>query len=162
MLDACSYEDAAKILMECGYPDMSGLKAPEVEDKLAQHRSEIFEELFQLAPEKAVINVFRLKYDYHNIKVLVKAEGVNASGEHILSTSGRIKRLPLPKPLIMRTYRFVPMYVGAAMEQAKDILARTGNPQLSDLAVDKIYFEEFMARRRTLATNSLWTTAGSS
>lgn len=155
MLDACSFDEAAKILMECGYPDMSGLKAPEVEERLAEHRSAVFEELSQLAPEKAIIDIFRLKYDYHNIKVLVKAQGANANGEHLLSSSGRIKPFTLTEAFNNEDYRFVPSYVGVAMEQAKDILARTGNPQLADLAVDSIYFEEFMKLAKGLSDRFL-------
>ena len=42
MLDAASFEDAAKILTDCGYPDMSQMAAAEVEQVLAEHRSQIF------------------------------------------------------------------------------------------------------------------------
>ena len=35
MLDAASFEDAAKLLTDCGYPDMSGFTAAEVERTLA-------------------------------------------------------------------------------------------------------------------------------
>ena len=51
MLDAASFEDAAKILTDCGYADMSQMTAGEIEEALAQHRSEIFEELGKTAPD---------------------------------------------------------------------------------------------------------------
>ena len=41
MLDAASCEDAAKLLTDCGYPDMSHSTAAEVEKTLAERRSEI-------------------------------------------------------------------------------------------------------------------------
>ena len=40
MLDAASFEDAAKILTDCGYPDMSRFTAAEVEQALAEHRGQ--------------------------------------------------------------------------------------------------------------------------
>ena len=43
MLDAASYEDAAKILTDCGYPDMAQMSADEVEESLAARRSAIFD-----------------------------------------------------------------------------------------------------------------------
>ena len=51
MLDAASYEDAAKILTDCGYPDMAQMSAGEVEESLAARRSAIFDELGKLVPD---------------------------------------------------------------------------------------------------------------
>lgn len=45
MLDADSYEDAAKLVEECGYRDMSGMNAFEVDRALSEHRSAVFREL---------------------------------------------------------------------------------------------------------------------
>ena len=48
MLEASSYEDAAKQLGDCGYADMSQMNAKEVEAYLSERRSEIFAELDRL------------------------------------------------------------------------------------------------------------------
>ena len=50
MLEAGSYEDAAKQLGDCGYADMSQMNAKEVEAYLSERRSEIFAELTALPP----------------------------------------------------------------------------------------------------------------
>ena len=90
MLDAASYEDAAKILTDCGYPDMSQMGADEVEQALAARRSEIFDELGKLAPDKELVDLFKLKYDYHNAKAILKAEAMGSDCRRLLSDSGRV------------------------------------------------------------------------
>ena len=41
MLDAPSFEEAAKLLTDCGYEDMSSMSAGEIETALAEHRAEV-------------------------------------------------------------------------------------------------------------------------
>ena len=78
MLDAASFEDAAKILADCGYEDMSSMNAKQVESALSAHRDKVFGELASCVPDKAIVDIFRVKYDYHNAKVLIKAEAVGS------------------------------------------------------------------------------------
>jgi V/A-type H+-transporting ATPase subunit C len=145
MLDAPDFEECTKLLVDCGYPDLSGMTAREIETALAEHKAEILEELTRLCPEKAFCNIFRLKYDYHNAKTLIKAEGVGLDPETIhgiLSDAGTVPPQMLADAYYQERYMDLPSMLGRAMEEAKKILARTGNPQLSDFALDRAYFAE--------------------
>ena len=71
MIDAREESEALKVLTECGYGGAEGLRAQDVERVLATARAETFQELSTAAPDPRVVDVFRLKYDYHNAKVLV-------------------------------------------------------------------------------------------
>ncbi|NCB51739.1 MAG: V-type ATP synthase subunit C [Clostridia bacterium] len=150
MLSAESFAEAAKLLVDGGYEDMSGADAGGIDAALSQHRKEIFDEIYRLVPEKALVDVFRLKYDYHNAKVLIKAEGAGTSGEHIFSDSGRVNLRTLKDAYHEDDFRFVPLLLGKAMAEAKSVLARTGNPQLADFVVDKAYFAEMLTMAETL------------
>ena len=145
MLDAASYEDAAKILTDCGYPDLSQMKADEVEQALAERRSAIFDELGKLSPDKELVDLFKLKYDYHNAKAIIKAEAMGSDCRRLLSDSGRI-----PGEKLLEIYNedkriLLPEKLADAMAEAKAVLARTANPQLSDFVLDKAYFDELRA-----------------
>ena len=70
MIDAREESEALKVLTECGYGGAEGLRAQDVERVLATARAETFQELSTAAPDPRVVDVFRLKYDYHNAKVL--------------------------------------------------------------------------------------------
>ena len=52
MLDAASFEEAAKLLTDCGYEDMSAMSASEIDAFLARRRAECFNELEGMCPEK--------------------------------------------------------------------------------------------------------------
>ena len=74
MIDLPNFEECAKTLVENGYDDMSRMSLKQIEDSLARRRADIFHEMEGLVPDSAVLDLFRLKYDYHNVKVLIKSE----------------------------------------------------------------------------------------
>ncbi len=155
MLDAASFEDAAKILTDCGYPDMSRCTAAEVEQALAEHRAEVFDELARLSPDKELVDVFKLKYDYHNAKAIIKAEAVNTDAMRLLSDAGRVPGEKLMELYNEERYSQLPPVLGRAMAEAKSLLARTANPQLSDFVLDKAYFAELNALAESLNSDFL-------
>ena len=145
MLDVASFDECAKLLTDCGYADMSAMSAKEIEAYLSTHRDEVFAELEKLAPDKAVVDVFKLKYDYHNAKAVIKAEAVGQDAERLLSRSGRVSPEVLTRCYFDEKLSELPMVLGGAIEEAKGVLARTANPQLADFILDKAYFAELRA-----------------
>jgi len=142
MLDAPAFDDAAKLLLECGYPDMSGMKMTELEGVLQKHRSDVFNELSSYKYAVDIVDLFRMKYDYHNVKVLVKSAGANADASYLLSESGSVGIKELTEAFISGQRGDLPPPIASAIESAAGILSRTGNPQLSDIEIDKVYFAE--------------------
>jgi V/A-type H+-transporting ATPase subunit C len=155
MLSADTFGEAAKLLAESGYEDMSGFDANGIDAALARHRKAVLDEMLRFVPEKEIVDIFRLKYDYHNAKVLIKAEGAGTSGEHILSDSGRVSIRALEDAFHEDDYRFIPLTLGKAIEEAKSVLARTGNPQTADFVVDKAYFAEMLEMAKALDSRFL-------
>ncbi len=137
MLTASDWAECARLTEECGYPDMSGLNAAGIETALREHREEVFSELASLAPDKALVDIFRCKYDYHNAKTLIKAEGANVDGLYLLSGSGRVPAQTFCDAYHEEEYGDLPPALAAATAEARGIFARTGNPQLVDFALDR-------------------------
>lgn len=144
VLSAGSFDDAAKLLQESGWPDMTGLNAEGVDKALSARRSEIFAELERTIPEREVVDVFRTKYDYHNAKALIKGEGVGVDAGHILSGSGTVPADKLTEAFREEDYRDIPPVLARAMAEAKGVLARTDNPQAADFVLDKAYFAQLL------------------
>lgn len=142
MLTAPSYEDAAKVLADWGFEDMSDYNSAQVEKFLNDRRAAIFAEIASREPEKGAAEVFELKYDYHNAKVIIKSRAAGVSGEHMLSACGRVSPRVMAEAYESDDYRFLPGRLGGAMAEARGILARTNNPQLADFCLDKAYFAE--------------------
>ena len=150
MLDAPGFEDAAKMLTESGYEDMSQMTVKQIETALSERRAAVFHELETLVPDTAALDLFRLKYDYHNAKVLIKSEAMHRHDASLLSNSGRIAPDVMQKRFQEDRLRDLPGELGSASEEGRVLLSRSANPQLSDFLLDKAYFHEMNALAEAL------------
>lgn len=142
MLSFGNFEEAAGVLRELGWPDMSEMDRAGVDAALSKRREEIFAEMAKLCPDQELIDLFRLRYDYHNAKALIKAQAMGLESGDLLSDSGRVELGKLKEAFITEDCRFIPQILGKAMLEARDVLAKTGNPQLADFVLDKANYEE--------------------
>lgn len=149
MLDASTPADAAKVLVECGYPEAEEVTVDSVNEMLSQARQRTFDDLYLFAPDRNIIDVFRIKYDYHNAKVLLKSEarGVDAGG--LLVDTGRVPPEELREHVRASDFRGLPGHLARAIAQARDTLGSTGDPQLSDFVLDRAYFEDMFDLARS-------------
>ena len=146
MLAAPSFQEAAKLLCDCGYEDMSACSASGVDEALTRRRAAVFAELAGMSPHSEVVDIFRVKYDYHNLKTLVKAKAMGVDGGHILSDCGRVPAEKLAEAVSGEEgLGSLPEDMAAAYEAAESIINRTANPQLADFELDRRYFAELGA-----------------
>ena len=89
MLSAPSFAEAAKLLVDCGYEDMSSADATGIDAALSRRRAAVFTELSGMVPQPEAVDIFRLKYDYHNLKVLVKSAAAGVDGSICSPGCGR-------------------------------------------------------------------------
>jgi V/A-type H+-transporting ATPase subunit C len=144
LISAELFDDAARNLTEFGYPDMSGYTSSAVCSALESYRSKVFEELTQLLPQKEIVRIFCAKYDYHNIKVIVKGGFDNSEINHMLSKAGNVSAAQLLDAFTTGDFHFIPKALANAAVSASGILTQTGNPQLADIAVDRAYFADIL------------------
>lgn len=156
MTDAPSYEEAAKILADCGYNDMSKLNLDELGEALNAHLSSEMEEVKRFAPDKKVVDMFLLKYDYHNIKVMLKSEAMGLDAENLYSATGRISPEKLEYAYKEQSYREIEPIMAKAIVDAGEVLARTANPQKADFILDKAYFEELTSIAKELDVDFIY------
>jgi V/A-type H+-transporting ATPase subunit C len=138
-----TFEDAARMVAEAGYEDMSGMNSRQINDALARHLSDELNEIRALVPDESLLDLCRMKYGYHNAKVLVKSKGDINANAHLFSDAGRysIEHLKQVYDSDEGNFPLPPVYAGAIRE-AKQALARTNNPMLADFILDKAYFSE--------------------
>jgi len=142
MLEARTDDEAAKVLSECGYGEVSMASANDLERVLAESRGGLFAAFESIAPDRALINVFRAKYDYHNLKAIIKSEALSGDAEDLLIDSGRVKAKALLDMLRQDDLRNMPTAMKNAALEARDVLLRTSDPQLSDVLLDNACFKE--------------------
>lgn len=142
MLEARTNEDAAKVLSECGYQGLEPLTAQALEHSLAAARQETFSELAAMAPNPQIVDVFRMKYDYHNAKAVIKCTALNQDAARLLIDAGRVPAARLQESVQRGDYSEVPDALRRAMEEAADVLSATGDPQRCDFVLDRAYYAE--------------------
>ncbi len=145
MLEASGFEESAKLLGDCGYEDLSGLSAAGIDAALSERRAAIFAEVEKLVPDKELVELFRLKYDYHNAKAVLKGEAMGVDPLRLMSSSGRVAPEKLKDAYDEERISDLPPVLGAAMVEAGSTLARTANPQLADFDLDRACFAEMEA-----------------
>lgn len=142
MLDARSVEEAAKVPVECGYPEFDDLSPGGIEKTLSAMRADTVADLRKQCPDPAIVDVFSLQYDYHNAKALVKAAPLGEDPAPLLIDAGRYPAKDLAEDFdrgdrLPGTKTFV-----NAVGEAKAVLANTGDPQKADMVLDRAYYAE--------------------
>ena len=132
LLTAGDMAACSQLLSELGYEpihDEASLQA-----SLKQQREAVFSDIARFMPEPELLDVFRLKYDYHNIKTLLK----DRSGGRLLMDAGCISAADMERQYAESgNWQFLPKEMADAAKEAGDVLAETGNPQRSDFILDR-------------------------
>lgn len=142
MLEARSNEDAAKVLSECGYEGLEPLSAAALERSLAANRRDTFAELSSMAPNPGIVDVFRMKYDYHNAKALVKCMATGQDPQRLLIDAGRVSADRFREMVQRGELGELPDMLRRGVEEAQEKLSATGDPQRCDFTLDLYYYEE--------------------
>ena len=145
MIEAKDHAEAAKVLSECGYGELSEVTGAALEQTLSEAQTAVFRDLRSAVPDPALIDVFQIKYDYHNAKVLIKAEAKNADPTRLMMGGGRYDPETLRDAYRRDDLRDYSDAFRAAVARAKEALASTDDPQLCDFILDKVCYEELSA-----------------
>ena len=145
VLEAKTGEEAVKLLQECGYPELNADDPEAMDAALSAAREAMLADLSDGVPDPRYIDVFKLKYDYHNIKALLKAEVMGVDPDHLLMDMGRVRAADLKEALRSGGLDSLPPMLAAAAAEAKEILDTTRDPQLSDIALDRWYYRDMAA-----------------
>ena len=155
MLDARSADEAAKVLAECGYGDLPSLTPTVIERALSQARQGLLAELRKVAPDQRLLDVFCIKYDYHNIKVLIKAAARGVDGAQLLLDAGRYDLAQLREDFEKGELSHTSPTFRAAAEQAREALSQTGDPKKADFILDRAYYEELLQAAKDTGSSFL-------
>ena len=133
LLEARTDEDAAKLLQESGYGDLDASRPEALDAALSDVRAETFRDLADGAPDTRYLDFFRVRYDYHNAKAVVKAAALGTNPGAMFSGLGRVSA----EELAAAEPDSLPGQLGPAIAEAREILETTRDPQLSDIALDR-------------------------
>ena len=142
MLAAPTAQEAGKILQECGYPPLDPAHPEEMDAALSRVREQTLAELAGGAPDARYVDLFKLKYDYHNIKSLLKAQALGVPCDSMLVELGRVETGLLRRAVQEGAWGELPDTLAAAAAEGKQVLDTTRDPQMSDIVLDGWYYRE--------------------
>ncbi len=145
MLEAKSAEDAAQVLTDCGYPELTPLSLSTLYAALAAEQRRVYADFAPFVPTPALLDVFKVRYDYHNVKVLLKATATQNDPQPLLMDLGRVPAAELSQKLNASDLRGLPPILQAAVTQARETLGTTRDPQLADFILDNAYYQDMFA-----------------
>ena len=155
MSEARTPEDALKLLSESGWPEIASPTMAAVEEVLSSRRSEAFALIRSLAPDKRLPDVFLIKYDYHNLKTLLKGEATGDDAGDLQIESGRFPVRQLRLMLQEDSFSAMSRQMAESIVEARDVLARTQDPQLLDLILDKAMYADMLDMAESLNSKFL-------
>lgn len=138
--DAASTQEALRMISQNSDYDFSALRRPEdYEDVVKAELRRVYEMAYKLAkhyPE--TVEIIGCKYDYHNVKVALKAkyQGVSGGLPFVEATPVAPKEIAA----IVEKYdskSSLPAHILEAVREGSAAFERTNNPQMIDIALDK-------------------------
>lgn len=155
MLDARTSDEAAKVLTECGYAELTQLTPSTLDAMLSQAREETCRELSEAVPNPGLVDVFRIKYDYHNAKVLIKSQAMGSDPARLLVQGGRYDPEELREAFEKEDLGGCTETFRASLAGARDALAASSDPQSADLLLDRAYYAEMLAAAQATKSSFL-------
>lgn len=142
VIESPDAHDAAKAISQSSEYDFSAIVKPEdYEAVLSSELKKAYKSLYNVAPDKSVIDIVLAKYDYHNIKVALKSKYLGSNNESLyidytLTAPSDIQDVILNgvKP------EKLPAHLAEAIITAETAYAAGNNPQSIDISLDKHMF----------------------
>ena len=141
LIDSAGIDDALKALGETSYSQwLTG--SAKFDKAIDAELLATCEELEKFVPDKELIDLFRLPYDFHNVKVLLKGLFKVRGGEldgrryDLLSKMGTIDTEELTNAIETEEYGFLPYGLTDIIPQCWQLWDTTKNAQAVELLLD--------------------------
>ncbi len=141
LAEASSFAECLKLLREAGYPSAEA----GYEHMLAQEQAALYAFLREISPVQETFDIFLVRSDYHNLKVLLKAEYLGENHDDLLKDMGRFPPERMRRAVAERRFSDMPAIMEAAVQEAVAAFDKTGDPQASDMVLDRAAFSEMTA-----------------
>lgn len=152
MKDASTPEEVLRILGETEYSTSLGSlkKREDYEIILSEELKKLYKLMYEVAPEKELINIFSIRYDYHNIKVLLKGKYSGKDYKNSLIDSGTIPTAKLQDYMKNSNYRDLLPIIREAIEVTQKDYSDSKDGQRIDIILDRYLYKDMLNRANNL------------
>lgn len=142
MVDAPAAADVLKMLSEQEFGAEVDLADPrDYERMLHKELALAYQIIRSITPDQEATDLFLLKYDIHNLKVLLKARYLEEDPSLLLSDNGTIPVDTLKNAASSKDYRWLPSFMKEALDGLENALSLKVDPQKIDTALDNAYYD---------------------
>ncbi|MBU7025350.1 MAG: V-type ATP synthase subunit C [Theionarchaea archaeon] len=137
MAEASTAAEAVKILSETSYADLEGADIPTIENVLQEELRKVYDLAQHTSPKREITDLIQLKYDFHNAKVLLKAETASREPAYLVPLG--IVDIEKLKKALKERLKDLPAPLAHAVEAARLMYEETGDAQTIDFVMDSEY-----------------------
>ncbi|NPV69726.1 MAG: V-type ATP synthase subunit C [Firmicutes bacterium] len=164
LVEADSVEEAFRILAETEYSEVLSAagNSTDFESVLALELKRVYEYVRRFSPDPALLDVLALRFDLHNLKVLLKEKYLGGARFPAAMMGGGSLDVDAAREAVFSgTYSKLPEDYATVVERAARSLEETGDPQVIDLVIDGEMFR--LGLRIAIASRfellkEIWTT----
>ncbi len=140
---------AAALLMEWGYGGVEIESPGEYGRLISREMEEAYDLVCKISPDPETTDLFFLRHDYHNLKVLLKAEetGMGANEKNLMK-SGTIELTALLSAVQEKKYGSLTGQMKRALSELDKAFSVSRDISLIDITLDRAYAEEAAERIR--------------
>ncbi|WP_160690687.1 V-type ATP synthase subunit C [Clostridium sp. C2-6-12] len=146
MIESSSAEEALKVLQETEYGSLvSSIKrADEYEIILSEVLNRLFNLMYEISPVKALVDLMSIKYDYQNIKVILKGIFLKEDLSHLIISVGSLNTLKLKELIENKDLSDFPEVIREGINESISTFETTKDPQTIDIILDKYMFKSLL------------------
>lgn len=152
MIDSHSAGEALKVLQESEYANvMTNVKRPEdYEIILSEELKRLFDVMYDISPQKSLIDLMSIKYDYANIKVILKGMFLKEDLSYLLVHVGTIDAEKLKTSIENGELRDLDKIMKEAVEVTMANFEENKDPQEVDIILDKYMFKQLIQIKKEI------------
>ncbi|MGM9662261.1 MAG: V-type ATPase subunit [Oscillospiraceae bacterium] len=154
MIEANDTAEALRVLADHGYAVAEATQA-DLEEALRSAREELFADFAGFSMDERLPDLFRLRYDYHNAKVVLKSAAAGVSADRLLMEGGRVDKEELARIIREEEERLLPPIMEEAVREARTVISSTGDPRKGDFILDRACFAEMLKLAEALGSEYL-------
>ena len=131
-----------RLLAEYGRASLDLHDLSQTEREIRKREAAILAQLTAHTSASKALDLFRIKYDYHNAKVLLKSEAAGIEAGHLLSEGGRLEPERLARECQQSESSLFPLLF-EAIREARESLKK--DAQAADILLDRAMYREYLA-----------------
>jgi len=142
MIEAETPEEVLKLLGETEYSqDMADIQGSQDYETILKRETErVFSIVRSMVKNTAIVDILSLKYDYHNLKVLLKSKITGKDFSSLLMQAGTIDAGKFKTKFELQSHD-LPQEILEAINEVQKDFEENHDPQRIDILVDKHYFK---------------------